>query len=363
MELLIREKLLAALLALYIALLILDPSLLRRSPWLLKPDTLCSLATLFIASRAAELSGLFSRVSVAIVRRFAEMPFALYSVLILSAGLTAMLITNDAALFIYLPLVASIESVWGVDLLSLYVVTTISVNVLSALTPIGNPQNLFLWQHYALGFAEFVVGLAPFTGVATAILLIYALTLATRIERCSKPPPPPPVRVNRILAASSVAMLAALVALTHLGVSWAALPLAVALSVAVSPTVLKGLDIPLLAVFALMFLDFGELATLLHNLLNPLLTSPQITMLVAVVLSQAISNVPAAIILSSAPRKLWRYIAIGVNLGGTGFILGSLANLILLRLTRVGLRDYHRYTLPYFITLLILTLLLSSAGV
>ena len=240
MELLIREKLLAALLALYIALLILDPSLLRRSPWLLKPDTLCSLATLFIASRAAELSGLFSRVSVAIVRRFAEMPFALYSVLILSAGLTAMLITNDAALFIYLPLVASIESVWGVDLLSLYVVTTISVNVLSALTPIGNPQNLFLWQHYALGFAEFVVGLAPFTGVATAILLIYALTLATRIERCSKPPPPPPVRVNRILAASSVAMLAALVALTHLGVSWAALPLAVALSVAVSPTVLKG---------------------------------------------------------------------------------------------------------------------------
>ncbi|RLG83267.1 MAG: hypothetical protein DRO39_08655 [Thermoprotei archaeon] len=107
---------------------------------------------------------------------------------------------------------------------------------------------------------------------------------------------------------------------------------------------LRGLDIPLLAVFALMFLDFGELATLLHNLLNPFLTSPLITMLVAVTLSQAISNVPATIILSSAPRKLWRYIAIGVNLGGTGFILGSLANLILLRLTRVGLRDYHRYT-------------------
>ncbi|RLG83266.1 MAG: hypothetical protein DRO39_08650 [Thermoprotei archaeon] len=215
MELLIREK----LLALYIALLILDPGLLRRSPWLLKPDTLCSLATLFIASRAAELSGLFSRVSVTIVRRFSEMPFMLYAMVILSAGLTAMLITNDAALFIYLPLVASIERVWAVDLLPLYVMTTIGVNVHSALTPIGNPQNLFLWQHYALGFTEFVVGLAPFTDVATALLLIYALALATRVERCSKPPPPLPVRVNRVLAASSVAMLVALVTLTHLSVS------------------------------------------------------------------------------------------------------------------------------------------------
>lgn len=113
---------------------------------------------------------------------------------------------------------------------------------------------------------------------------------------------------------------------------------------------LKRLDWALLATFALMFVDLHQLVTLpqVAGLLARLpLDQPLPAYLAAIVSSQVISNVPATLLLADhLPQPA--VLAIGVNVGGFGFVLGSMANLIALRLARVpgGLAEFHRISLP-----------------
>ena len=80
-------------------------------------------------------------------------------------------------------------------------------------------------------------------------------------------------------------------------------------------------------------------------------------------LSQAVSNVPAAVMLARlTPPGEWWALALGVNLGGALLVTGSLANLIVVRLSRLGVRAYHRYALPCATVLLLASLYLAHLG-
>jgi len=119
------------------------------------------------------------------------------------------------------------------------------------------------------------------------------------------------------------------------------------------PRVLRAIDWSLLAIIALMFIDLRQLAQL--PLVAGLLTHWDIAQgwrayLAAIVASQVISNVPATIVLDGTVRDL-PALAAGVSVGGFGLVLGSLANLIALRLARVphGLREFHRISIPFLL--------------
>jgi Na+/H+ antiporter NhaD/arsenite permease-like protein len=119
------------------------------------------------------------------------------------------------------------------------------------------------------------------------------------------------------------------------------------------PRVLKGIDWALLAIIALMFVDLRQLAELqaIGSLLNHWpITEGWRAYLAAIVASQFISNVPAAILLDGHVRDL-PALAAGVSVGGFGCVLGSLANLIALRLARLpnGLREFHRISIPFLL--------------
>lgn len=113
-------------------------------------------------------------------------------------------------------------------------------------------------------------------------------------------------------------------------------------------TLLVSLDWGLL-LFVLMFCNLGLLANLpvMAGYANFLLTGPATDYLAGAVLSQGISNVPATIFLNEFASD-WKALAWGVNVGGYGFVLGSLANLIALRLARMpGLVwEFHRWSVP-----------------
>ncbi|MCL5050508.1 MAG: hypothetical protein M1473_08315 [Firmicutes bacterium] len=126
--------------------------------------------------------------------------------------------------------------------------------------------------------------------------------------------------------------------------------------------ILFGIDWQLLLVFTLMFINLGLLAGLPATQvgLQVLLQVPGDSYTAAALLSQFISNVPAAIYLQSAllqdNPQLSTAIVYGVNVGGFGFILGSMANLIALRLVRKSLPashptwgEFHRWSVPVFI--------------
>jgi Na+/H+ antiporter NhaD/arsenite permease-like protein len=117
-------------------------------------------------------------------------------------------------------------------------------------------------------------------------------------------------------------------------------------------SVVFGIDWLLLLVFGLMFIDLGLLAQLplMQQLATALLALPQGSYTGAAMLSQLISNVPAAIFLQHFTDD-WQALSWGVSVGGFGLAIGSLANLIALRLSKQqGLwREFHYWSLPVFI--------------
>jgi len=119
------------------------------------------------------------------------------------------------------------------------------------------------------------------------------------------------------------------------------------------PRVLRGVDWALLAIIALMFVDLRQLAALpfVSGLLGqwPIAEGWR-AYLAAIALSQFISNVPATIVLDGFVHDL-PALAAGVSVGGFGCLLGSLANLIALRLAKLpnGLREFHRISLPFLL--------------
>ena len=115
------------------------------------------------------------------------------------------------------------------------------------------------------------------------------------------------------------------------------------------PRLLLGVDWLLLLVFALMFIDMNLLAGLpfVRQVADNLLQWPGQALTAGVLVSQVMSNVPAVIFLSSFTSE-WRDLAWGVTVGGFGLAIGSLANLIALRLARQpGLwREFHVWSIP-----------------
>jgi Na+/H+ antiporter NhaD/arsenite permease-like protein len=116
--------------------------------------------------------------------------------------------------------------------------------------------------------------------------------------------------------------------------------------------ILYRIDWPLLGIFVLMFIVLRAVAALPligHALTMTMLERPLHSYLASAILSQGISNVPAAIVLAEFSRD-WRALAFGVSVGGFGCVLGSLANLIALRLARRrGMwREFHILSVPFF---------------
>jgi len=105
-----------------------------------------------------------------------------------------------------------------------------------------------------------------------------------------------------------------------------------------------------------MFIDFNEISYLLtkHKILITNSFILRNSMVFSALLSQIISNVPATIILINIVPS-WKPIVLGVNIGGLGLISGSMANIITLRLTNININKFHKYSIPLFITILLVT--------
>ncbi len=313
--------------------------------------------SLLIVSRGVELSGAFSRVAPKIIRASGGSEAKLSMLAAVAVASASAVIMNDTAMFIFIPLLLTVSRIAGVDRVRLVVTAAIAANVGSSLTPIGNPQNIIIWREYGMPFHEFVAGMLPYVLAWLGILAI-TVGIVSRGRRV-RIPPMPTVRIRRGLLIASLALLVADVAAAQLGHPFIALAVTVATLAVVGREAILSLDIALVAVFTLIFIDFKEVAHLLKaaRALPPTHGAFAVTLSSALI-SQVVSNVPATVMLTSlTPRPPWLPLAVGVNAGGTGFVIGSLANFIAVRMAGVRLRDFHRYSLPYFAIALTIALL------
>ena len=242
--------------------------------------------------------------------------------------------TNDVALIALVPFTLFLLRQAEAEALAVRVcvLQAVAANLGSMATPIGNPQNLYLHAHYALSAGQFFGTVLPLAAVSLAALAAAALLIAPPRGRVHVAfAQPARIADGRRLAAYAALLLLCLLAvfrLVHFAIAAGA---ALLLLLLCDRPLLRRIDYSLLLTFCCFFIFSGNLGRIpaVRALLESLLARS--TLLCAAAASQCISNVPAAILLSGFTGD-WRGLLAGVNVGGLGTPVASLASLIALRL-------------------------------
>ena len=246
---------------------------------------------------------------------------------------SSMFITNDVSLLTFVPLGLLLSDLTGMDASLCRTVTlmTIAANLGSMLTPIGNPQNLYLYSVSGISLGAFLSVTLPYT-VLSGVLLALSVCLCYRgvpIAAGDTGGDTAPLDRRRLLG---WLVLFAVCLLEVLGVLPAEVMLAVILAavLVVNRKLLLRVDYSLLATFVCLFVFIGNMKRFpaFHDLVAQLLEGH--VRLASVGISQIISNVPAAVLLSGFTAD-WRGLLVGSNLGGLGTPIASLASLISLK--------------------------------
>jgi len=274
-------------------------------------------------------AGIFVKLSAALTRR-TRSPRKLALMLVLLCFFLSALITNDVALITFVPFTLGLFG-GGRRAIPVVVMETVAANLGSLLTPIGNPQNLFLYSHYGLGLGEFF-GAVWLLG-AVCLVLVLGLTRAlvkegapceSRSEEAVQATAFPLVRYGLMFLLGLLCVLNVL--------HWS-LCLAVCLLMMLifDRPLFRCVDYSLLLSFVAFFILVGNLGRMeaVQELIRSFVTGREL--LAGALISQAISNVPAATMLAGFTGE-WRQLLLGVNIGGLGTPIASMASLISLRL-------------------------------
>ncbi|MEN3159336.1 SLC13 family permease [Alkalimonas sp. NCh-2] len=317
--------------------------------------TITALAALMLLSRGLEDSGYLARFAAWLLRQ-EHSQRQLAVVLVAFAAVLSAVITNDVALFVLVPICLSLARLSGLPVGRLIIFLALAVNAGSSISPIGNPQNLLLWQASGLGFLQFLLMMLPLALTLTLLLMLLSY-LAFPSSRLSLPASSAQPQLHQQLFRWSLLGYLPVIMAIELGYAPAVAGLVLVCYWLRAKNVVLGIDWWLLLIFALMFIDLGLLAQLplMQQLASSSLELPGGAFTAGALLSQLLSNVPAAIFLQNFTDD-WRALSWGVSVGGFGLAIGSLANLIALRLARqAGLwREFHCWAIPLFLVSLLL---------
>lgn len=356
-------------------------------------DTIGCLFCVLAVANAFRRFGVFDHVARVLLERLYS-PRNVVAMLVATTGALSMFITNDMALIVMLPVAATALSRAGCSRLipHAFVLQGLSANLCGMIMPFGNPQNLFLYSYFSLGLGDFLAALMPFFLASVALLAggTWFLTRGTNVVGANVVSPsvgmPGTAGCNGIapacglqenprdelcgasnreslgrlgvnccedeLAAAAntgmpfcksrtraswnrLAIYVAMLALSLMAV-FRVVPVFVAVIVVgcalllADRNALKAVDYPLLATFVCFFVFAGNIGRMpqLDAWLASAVQGSEL--FVSAALSQVISNVPAAVLLSHFTSD-WAGVLVGVNIGGAGTLVGSLANLITLQ--------------------------------
>lgn len=242
--------------------------------------------------------------------------------------LLSMLVTNDVALIVLVPFGIYVIDRLGLRhrLLGLVALQTVAANLGSMATPVGNPQNLFLYTAHAIPFTSFFTAMLPITFIGAILLGIFLQTLRNE-----------PITVTfahwrtlthpRKVFLYTTLFLLCLLTVFRVFPEEALFILVFGSALLFSRKVLASVDYGLLLTFVCFFVfshNIGAIAPL-RDLLTRLLEHH--TQATAAIASQCLSNVPAAVLLSPFTDD-WRGLLWGTDIGGFGTPIASLASLI-----------------------------------
>lgn len=290
---------------------------------------LCLLLCLMAVVAGFQSCGVFEVLSQRLLSRFGGRGLGV--ALVLLPFFTSMVVTNDVALITFVPFTLLVLEELGCEnrAVGVLVLQTMAANLGSMATPVGNPQNLYLYAAYDMTAGAFFSVMLPLTALSfLGLTAAAAFVLPRDLAR-------PHLEPRRLQNPKKLATYVVLFALCLLTV-FRLLPYGILTVVvlgalaAVEPKLLKKLDIGLLATFVCFFVVSGNLGRMdaVRTVLESLLQRS--TMGTAALASQIISNVPAAVLLSAFTEDGAGLLR-GTNIGGLGTPVASLASLITLK--------------------------------
>ena len=292
--------------------------------------TLALLYALMTVVAGLRKAGVFTALAHTLCLR-AKNTRAIGIILVCLCFFSSMLITNDVALLTFVPFSIIVLGLAGrrQELIRVVVLQTVAANLGSMLTPVGNPQNLYLYSRFALSIRDFLLTTLPVWFLSLVVVLLCCLSLSSAGFSAALDDKPKIERRSLwlYLALFAVCLLTVLRALP-----WPVMLAAVILAVlAFDRRSLLEADFMLLLTFVAFFIFAGNLARIeaVDSLLRRLLSGREY--LTALLTSQVISNVPAALLLSGFTDNA-KALLLGTNIGGLGTPIASLASLISLKL-------------------------------
>ena len=332
------------------------PSKIRYYPAYIDWETISLLTGLFIITTGLKMSNFFYSVSKRMVKRVryeSTLAFLLVSI----SAVFSMFLTNDISILIVVPLTLSLSEIIKNDTGKLIILEIIAVNVGSLLSPIGNPQNIYIWHKWHVPFFEFILKMFPLFAALFLLLFIFTFVMSKKKSLLFHAVNNNVKTDRKLLFVSFVSFIVFIVS-EELHAALYVLPVIFLVYLIFFREVLKKTNWSLVILFAVLFIDIHMLSDL--SLIDKLLCSFKLNNVYnlyssGILLSQMISNVPATLLLADYNVN-WMVLAYAVNIGGSGIVTGSLANLIALRLVdskNIFMR-FHKYSFLY---------LLLSAGI
>jgi len=327
--------------------------------------TIRALTSLLLITTALKLSNAFDYFAVKTIKKF-KTERSLAVVFILLSMFLSMFLTNDITLFILVPLTIAFSTQMKNDLSKLVIFEAIAVNVGSELTPFGNPQNIFLFKQMHISIIEFIEKMSIIFLPKFLLLVLFMFIffknqkLQINIEKTKK--------TDKVLFISSLILfIIFIIALEYSIVRYALLIIVSFYLFSNYKNVFLKFDYFLIFTFIVMFIDFGLLSKVgfVKEFINQINMNFYNVLNFSIILSQIISNVPAAIFMSNFSHN-YTAIAYGVDIGGNGLLIGSLANIIALRFlnNKKAYLDFHKYSIPFIlISYLLIMIIFQMKGI
>lgn len=241
--------------------------------------------------------------------------------------ISSMIVTNDVALITFVPLSIVIARKANINVLKIVIFQTLAANLGSSFTPMGNPQNLFIYSFYNLSPIDFFKITLPI--VVLAVLFLVLLVFKDKKMNLSLDLEDVKIDNKRDVYLFGGLFLIILLSVFHVIDYKVTFLITIVMVLILNKKLFSQVDYSLLITFIGFFIFVGNISTMdvVKNFMEGILNSPQSTFLASVLSSQVISNVPATMLLSGFTNH-FKELLLGVNIGGMGTLIASLASVI-----------------------------------
>lgn len=240
---------------------------------------------------------------------------------------SSMIVTNDVALITFVPLTLIICKKANTHSLKIIIFQTLAANLGSSFTPMGNPQNLYIYSYFNIAPKEFFKITAPL--LIVSIIFLILITIKSNRIKLSFDLDKVEIRDKKCVIFFSVLFAIILLSVFHLIDYKITFALTVIVVSILNKKLFRKLDYSLILTFVFFFIFIGNISSLdsVKEFMSKLLDSKNGTFFSSIILSQVISNVPATMLLSGFTNYS-KELLLGSNIGGMGTIIASMASVI-----------------------------------